>query len=370
MQILAVDVGTGTQDILLFDSERELENCPAMIMPSPTTLVADGIRAATAQRRDVLLTGYTMGGGPSGWAARDHLEAGLRVFATPEAARTFDDDLEAVQQMGVILVSEDEAAHLPDAVPVHMRDLDYANIESAFARFGVRLRPDALAVAVFDHGAAPPGFSDRVFRFNYITDTVRRRNSLTAFAYLAPDIPPALTRFQAVAANAASVCPGVPLVVMDTAPAAMLGALEDPVVRSHRSSLLCNVGNMHTLAFHLIDRRIVGLFEHHTGRLTVGKLDAYLEQLARGTISNQEVFEDSGHGALVVEENAEKPGLLAVTGPRQRLLLGSAWQPHFAVPHGSMMLAGCFGLLQAVAARLPETRSAIERSSIGPTDAS
>mgnify|MGYP000315042750 CR=1 FL=1 len=27
MRILAVDVGTGTQDILLFDSEAELENC-------------------------------------------------------------------------------------------------------------------------------------------------------------------------------------------------------------------------------------------------------------------------------------------------------------------------------------------------------
>ena len=33
MRILAVDVGTGTQDILLFDSEQELENSIKMVMP-------------------------------------------------------------------------------------------------------------------------------------------------------------------------------------------------------------------------------------------------------------------------------------------------------------------------------------------------
>ena len=36
MQILTVDIGTGTQDILLFDSERTPENCLKLVMPSPT----------------------------------------------------------------------------------------------------------------------------------------------------------------------------------------------------------------------------------------------------------------------------------------------------------------------------------------------
>ena len=43
MRILAVDIGTGTQDILLFDSDREVENCLKMVMPSPTTLLADAV---------------------------------------------------------------------------------------------------------------------------------------------------------------------------------------------------------------------------------------------------------------------------------------------------------------------------------------
>src|SRR4030066_275760 len=109
MLILAVDIGTGTQDILLFDSRREVENCLKMVMPSPTVRLADAVRAATRRGDDVLLTGVLMGGGPCAWAVGDHLKAGYRVYATPPAARTFNDDLEAVAEMGVILVGDDEA---------------------------------------------------------------------------------------------------------------------------------------------------------------------------------------------------------------------------------------------------------------------
>ena len=57
MQILTVDIGTGTQDVLLFDSERELENCFKLVLPSPTVVVADRIRAATAARKRLVLHG-------------------------------------------------------------------------------------------------------------------------------------------------------------------------------------------------------------------------------------------------------------------------------------------------------------------------
>ena len=60
MKILCIDVGTGTQDILLFDSSTEVENCLKLVMPSPTQLVASRIRAATAARQPILLTGTIM----------------------------------------------------------------------------------------------------------------------------------------------------------------------------------------------------------------------------------------------------------------------------------------------------------------------
>ena len=83
MQILAVDVGTGTQDVLLFDTDKEPENALKMVMPSPTRLLAQAIRDATQAGDDLLLTGVTMGGGPCGWAAEEHLKAGYRLFAPP-----------------------------------------------------------------------------------------------------------------------------------------------------------------------------------------------------------------------------------------------------------------------------------------------
>ena len=43
-----------------------------------------------------------------------------------------------------------------------------------------------------------------------------------------------------------------------------------------------------------------------------------------------------------------------MAGPRRALLAGSAVQPYYAVPHGDMMIAGCFGLLRAVGERRPE----------------
>src|SRR3990172_8670888 len=119
MRILAVDVGTGTQDILLFDAEQPVENALQLIMPSPTQIAAGRIRRATAARCPLLLTGVIAGGGPCHWALEDHLRAGLAAYATPEAAATFDDDLQSVRRLGVTLVSEDEGRSLDaDRVPL------------------------------------------------------------------------------------------------------------------------------------------------------------------------------------------------------------------------------------------------------------
>ncbi|HET8626973.1 MAG TPA: DUF1786 family protein, partial [Thermomicrobiales bacterium] len=172
MRILAVDIGTGTQDILLFDSDEPIENSMQLILPAPTMAVAGRIRAATAAGRAVVLDGTIMGGGPCSWAAEDHLRAGYALYATPDAARTFDDDLERVAAMGVTLIDPAEVAgrEAADAVRVEMRDFDPAAILAALAGFGVDPRVDALCVAVFDHGNAPPGTSDRRFRFDYLAE--------------------------------------------------------------------------------------------------------------------------------------------------------------------------------------------------------
>lgn len=351
MRILAIDVGTGTQDILLLDTDGPVENGIQLIMPAPTQIVAGRVRAATAGRRAVALRGPIMGGGPCHWAAEDHLRAGLAVYATPSAAATFNDDLEYVaREMGVRLVSEDELAALPPEVEqIATGDVDLAAVERALAAFGVTQGFDALAVAVFDHGAAPPDVSDRVFRFEYLAERVP--GGLLELAFRRESVPPSMTRLRAAAGAAPS---GMPAVVMDTAPAAVLGALDDPLVAEQPDLLAANVGNFHCLAFHIVEGQVAGCFEHHTGELKPGQLERYLRQLGEGTISNREVFETSGHGALVLRHTPGARPFLAVTGPRRAALRGSALRPYFAVPHGDMMLAGCYGLLRAMAARYPE----------------
>lgn len=371
MRLLAVDVGTGTQDILLFDTALQPENCLKLVMPSPTMIVARQVKAATQQGIPLLLTGVTMGGGPCAWAVRDHAAAGHAVFATPEAARTFDDSLEVVRQMGVEIVGAEEAQHLirtrDGLLHLVLRDFDYSLIARAFETFGVELRLDGVAVAVFDHGAAPPEVSDRQFRFDYLDVRIRRHNRLSAFAYPAQDIPPIMTRLQAVAASATEtgMPDDVPLMVMDTAPAAVLGALLDPRVGERERVIVANVGNFHTLAFRLGPGGIEGVFEHHTGFLNAPKLDGLLMALADASLTRAAVFDDQGHGALVYDPHPMPLDFVGVTGPRRSLMARSALPVYFAVPFGDMMMAGCFGLVRAWADVYPESREAILESLSG-----
>ncbi|OGO40373.1 MAG: hypothetical protein A2Z04_04840 [Chloroflexi bacterium RBG_16_57_9] len=405
MKILAVDVGTGTQDILLFDTDKEIENCFKLVMPSPTVLVAREIRKATAQGQNILLTGTIMGGGPCTWAVSDHLKAGYQVYATPLAAQTFDDDLENVEHMGVRLVEDDVSSlsgsqvrsddfsrpgksatevattsqsrdrviqvrsddfsrpgknatevattsqirdqmSLNGVRRVEMKDFYFDAIRDAFHAFGVELEVDALALAVFDHGAAPPGYSDRRFRFDYLEERLRAQNGLAGFAFWRAEIPDRFTRLQAVASSAP---PDLSVMVMDTGPAAVLGALEDRRVRAQDPVLIANVGNFHCLAFHVAGGEVVGVFEHHTGELTREELVTYLRKLADGSLTNQEVFDDMGHGALVFKQTNQTPDLFTIVGPRRGLLRESALPIYQAVPHGDMMLVGCFGLIRAYA---------------------
>lgn len=373
MRLLAVDVGTGTQDILLFDSDLEVENCFKLVMPSPTMTVARRVKAATRRGQALLLTGVTMGGGPSAWATRDHVQAGYAVYATPDAARSFNDDLEAVvAEMGVQIVGEDEALALrrrDGLVHVELKDFDYPAIARAFESFGLDLarqhRVDGVAVAVFDHGDAPPGYSDRQFRFDYLAERLQsgegrgaaqggeRLGWFSTFAFPAGDIPPIMTRMQAVADAYAAEGVDAPLIVMDTAPAAVLGALLDPQVGQRERLIVANVGNFHTLAFRLGPERIEGIFEHHTGLIDQARLDDLVAALADGTLTHQAVFDDHGHGALLYTRDPMPLDFLGITGPRRSLMRASRHSPYFAVPYGDMMIAGCFGLVRACADLMP-----------------
>ena len=358
MRILAIDVGTGTQDILLFDSEQPVENALQLIMPSPTKIAEGRIRRATEAQRAVLVTGVNSGGGPCHWALEDHLRAGLKAYATREAATTFDDDLDNVERMGVTLVSDDEAKSV-DADHVPLRDLDLDAIRTALAAFDVSGEFDGLALGCLDHGAAPPDYSDRLFRFDHMREVAGGRNDLLAFAYTPGELPDYLTRARTLVDSADSEAP---IVFMDTGPAAALGALQDPIVGDRKEQTVLNLGNMHALAFHLRRTRIISLYEHHTGEVTAEQIEDFTDRLIAGALPHDDVFNSKGHGvyyADYVEPEGKGEPWVAVTGPQRGKLRDSRLDPYFAVPHGDMMVSGCFGLLWAFAEKHPEQSEAI-----------
>lgn len=332
--IAALDIGGGTQDFLLWDPKQPLENAVKAVWPSPTQAVAAHIRRARSQKRDIFLHGWLMGGGAMASAIDEHLKAGLIVRASSQAAASLHDNPERVRSMGVEIAEEP----LADAAPVFTTDLDQLKINQTLANFEAPL-PQTWAVAVCDHGYAP-GTSNRKFRFSIWSDFLAAGGSMADLITQTP--LPHLTRMQAIVDQ----CPGV--WVMDTAAAALWGALEDPEVAGMAQEGVCvvNLGNMHTVAFLVRCREVLGIYEHHTGCLDVSTLSDNIARFMAGDISDDEVFDCQGHGCAFLPAAPKKQLPVVITGPQRRLAHGLGWKT--AVPHGDVMLSGCFGLLAAV----------------------
>jgi uncharacterized protein (DUF1786 family) len=337
-RLLAIDVGAGTQDILIYEGDRAPENCPKLVLPSQTQVVAGRVRAATAAGRAIHLTGVPMGGGASSEAMTAHLAAGLPLTATRAAARTIHNDLERVEGMGVGLRDEAPAG----AVAIDTRDVDLNALRGVLAPFGVTL-PEIVAVAVQDHGYQP-GAGNNDVRFAYLQGLLAGGGDLARMIYQEP--PAGMTRMEAVR----ETVPGA--YVMDTGAAAVLGALGDPAVAraaADGGAILVNVGNMHTFATLVKGRRLYGLFEHHTGGITAAIIGELVERLRAGTIDTAGFRRDfDGHGAAL--DPAYRGGgpfrFVAVTGPNRGLARALGY--HEAAPYGDMMLAGAWGLVAGV----------------------
>jgi uncharacterized protein (DUF1786 family) len=329
--ILIIDVGTGTQDILVHHMGEPVERSPKLVLPSPTVVKAGEIRRATQAGQAVYFDGFTMGGGPVARAIRVHLKSGYPFYATEEAAKTFHDNLEKAREIGIEIVDRPPGV---DVVRVTATDYMEPELRQTFARFEIKY-PQFCAFAVQDHGFSPVR-SNRVFRFELMQKSLERGDwYLDALVSDPPRTE--MTRMRSLLSQA----PGS--LVMDTGPAALLGMLCDPWVRDKagKGVILVNAGNGHTLAATVQEETICGLFEHHTFSLTPETLGTFLRKLRAGTLTNEEIFDTGGHGAAV--HKRLDTDTIVVTGPNRRMLLPQAYQ---AAPFGDMMLTGCFGVLR------------------------
>lgn len=337
-RILAIDIGAGTMDVVVHDPAQPMENAVQLVLPSATAILGGRIERARHEGKAVFLHGNLMGGYHTTNAVWRHLEAGLAVYATAKAAGTVHDNIDLLRERGVRIVDEAPAG----AVSIELRDLDLARLERTLAAYDVPL-PATIAVAAQDHGYSPD-YSNRLFRFDHWRRTLTPGSTLVDHVWERP--PAYMTRLVAIQQDA----PGA--IVADTGPVAVLGALEDERVAATAEIGACivNVGNQHTLGLLVRGEELFGVMEHHTEAMTTAKLERLIARLITGTVTHDEVFDDDGHGALVLDgyRSAGPFPFIAVTGPNRDMAKPLGW--YFAAPYGAMMLSGCFGLMRGVAA--------------------
>lgn len=335
--ILSLDIGSGTQDVLLALPGQRPENWPRFVLPSPALAVADRIRRHTAAGRPVWLYGQNMGGGFAA-AVYEQASAGLAPAASPEATLALHDDPERVRAQGVDILSACPAGYA--AVP--LADYEPGFWDALLGAAGLP-KPSLVVAAAQDHGHHPEE-GNRVGRFKLWQSLLSETQGDPArWVYATPPAP--CTRLLALQRGT-----GGP--VADTAAAAVLGALATPEVarRSQRQGVtVVNVGNSHVAAFLVFRGRILGVYEHHTGLLDTDALLFDLKEFGFGWLPDEQVRAKGGHGcAFLAPLPPEAEGFAPtfVVGPRREMLQGHG---QFIAPHGDMMIAGCHGLLYGLA---------------------
>lgn len=334
--ILAIDIGGGTQDILLHDPNQPMENAVKLVLPSPTMIAARRIHAVTAEKRPLFLSGRVMGGGAVSRAVRAHLQAGLPVYSLEAPALTLHDNLTKVQSMGVEIVPERPAR---GEIEVVLGDLDLDGLERALSFFEVSLPPVA-ALAIQDHGFSPQA-SNRLTRFAQWQRFMDAGGDIADLLYVEP--PAGLSRMAAAAESLPNAF------FMDTGAAALRGAMLDETAAAGLAEglLMVNVGNEHTVAALVRDRRVWGIYEHHTSLLDPSSLADHMNRFASGELTHWEIFDQMGHGVAYQPDYPDVAPFrtVVVTGPQRAMAKGLG---HLAAPFGEMMLSGCFGLVEAV----------------------
>ena len=312
MRILAIDVGTGTQDIMIYDTEKELENSIKLVLPSPHLYISQQMREI---ENDIYFTGEIMGGGKIKKSILEHFEKGYKVVMEPTCAKTIRDNLEQVKAIGIEIA--DENKDYSNYSKITMGDINITKLSEFLLGYDLEFDFDKIAIAVQDHGYNE-NMGDRDFRFEKIREKISKPISPLEFGFI-EDLPEYYTRMQAVRRTLEKEGIIEKPLLMDTKFASIAGMCFDEVAKNLNSYIVIDIGNGHTTAASIENGKIQGVFEHHTSSLTGESLERFIKRLASGEITNEEVYNDHGHGAHVLNPISEIEKVI-VSGPKRELI--------------------------------------------------
>ena len=340
MRVLAIDVGTGTQDIMIYNTEKELENSIKLVLPSPHLFISQQINEI---ENDIYFEGEIMGGGKIKQSILKHMEKGYSVVMEPLCARTIRDNLDQVKSYGIEIA--DESKDYSSYTKIKMGDINITQLSNFLLGYDLEFDFDKIAIAVQVHGYNE-NMGDRDFRFEKIREKISKPISPLEFGFL-EDLPEYFTRMNAVKRTVESEGIDETPLLMDTKFASIAGMCFDEVAEKLNSYIVIDIGNGHTTAATIEDGKIQGVFEHHTSSLTGESLERYLKRLAEGTITNEEVYNDHGHGAHVLNPISKLEKVI-VSGPKRELIEKTNLDWHHAAPGGDVMMTGTIGLVKTI----------------------
>jgi uncharacterized protein (DUF1786 family) len=268
---------------------------------------------------------------------------------TEKAAYTVRNSLDQVKEAGIEIVPESGPKKFVGETLV-LEEVNINRLRKFIEPLGEHFwNIDFVAIAVQDHGIFPSGMSNRQFRISEIKGLLKDNPKPEAFAYDEREVPSFYPRMMSAVAACKRQLPHAEVLVVDTSPDAILGCLIDPVVEGLDPVLAVNVGNGHTMAAIVSKGEVTAVLEHHTRLLDSQKMQGLLRNFADGNLSNQEVFDDNGHGMFYLKSPPGFSNLQKVvaTGPNRRILADTDLNVHFANPGGDVMMSGTFGLVEA-----------------------
>lgn len=347
-RFLMIDIGAGTMDILVYDTQTELHY--KAVVKSPVLNLAEETAAIAG---NLLVMGSEMGGGP----ITRVLQARTReaeVVMSLSASATLHHDVQKVKSWGIKVVEDDRAERLRDDQAyslIELSDLEPGRIEQIVKSFGVPYAFDAVVICAQDHGVPEPGISHLDFRHNMFTACLTPKPYPHTLLYQSDEVPDTMNRLKSIAITAARL-PAAEVYVMDSGMAAILGASLDGHCRQKKRFLVLDIATSHTVGAAMAGSEIAGFFEYHTQDITLERLENLLRDLADGKISHEQILAEGGHGAFLRQTvGFSAVETIVATGPKRKMLAASQLPIEFGAPWGDNMMTGTVGLLEALRRR-------------------